>query len=59
MLSRKHYTEVAEILNRFIDEDIPHQGFTDTEWLLTSFSAMFLKDNPRFDPERFRQAVYK
>ena len=44
MMTRKHYRNVAEIINKF-----PHAK----ETLAKEFSEMFAEDNPRFDEGRF------
>lgn len=53
MMTRKDYVVVAEILKdhkRYIPE-------ATLESLIFDFNEMFLKDNPRFDADRFTEAV--
>lgn len=53
MMTRKDYILVAEILSnnkKFLPE-------VSLENLIFDFSEMFLKDNSRFDSERFADAV--
>jgi hypothetical protein len=53
MMTRKDYIEVANILNnhkRYVAE-------ATLESLIFDFNEMFLKDNPRFDADRFADAV--
>lgn len=55
MMTRKDYVETANILNSIAD---------DVDFLILSdvaekFSEMFSKDNPRFDHQRFIDAVMK
>ena len=50
-MSRKHYREVAEILNRGKNKD--HWSFeTDVDDIF----IMFKRDNPRFDTSKFKEA---
>jgi hypothetical protein len=53
MMTRKDYVEVANILSnhkKFLPE-------VSLESLIFDFSEMFLKDNSRFDVDRFVDAV--
>jgi len=54
-LSRKHYVEIAKVLNVVLP-NMPSDSF-----VLLSLKLMdvFQEDNPRFDRERFLSAVYK
>lgn len=52
MMTRKDYVEVANILNDFDKND----GMETIE-LIYRFAALFEKDNPRFDRQRFIDAV--
>lgn len=47
-MTRKDYTKIAEILksHNFVDDN-----------LIDSFCDFFKSDNPRFDRERFRNAI--
>ena len=51
-MTRKDYTKTAEILwaIRYAVTPEIHAH------LIAEFSELFATDNPRFDPERFRQA---
>jgi hypothetical protein len=53
MMTRKDYVEVARILNEN-KLFIPEATF---ESLVYDFNEMFLSDNPRFDADRFTEAV--
>lgn len=53
MMTRKDYVETARILNKY-KEVISEKDFTD---LVDDFSFMFEQDNPRFNSEKFIEAV--
>jgi hypothetical protein len=53
MLSKKHYKAIAEILH----EHAYRSGGLD-EVMLGKFCDYFRQDNPRFDEQRFREAVF-
>lgn len=55
--SKQHYVEVAEILRWGFQDEKLTEG--QMQYLVNSFSAMFAKDNPRFDRDRFKEAVWK
>lgn len=48
-LSRKHYVALAEVLGK--------SGVSPSEPLALNLSEWLREDNPRFDEERFFQAV--
>ena len=48
MLSKKYYVKIAKIFN---------DNFTDSG-TVNDFITMLDEDNPRFDTERFKIAVY-
>lgn len=61
-MSRKHYTEVAQILaNRFIGHggDRNPAARAMIEGIADDMADMFTRDNPRFDRGRFMEAVGK
>jgi hypothetical protein len=49
--TRQHYIEVGRILNGVRDRH-------ERQRLAEEFAAMFRRDNPRFDVDRFSSAVY-
>lgn len=54
-MTRKDYVETANILNAELDEN----NFILINKLAVSFAEMFESDNPRFDFQRFIDAVNK
>jgi hypothetical protein len=59
-LSRKTYVGIAEAINEIWREQIWEGAGTDQ--ILTAVEALvkfFKSDNPRFSPERFREACFK
>jgi len=54
MMTRKDYVSVADILNLFRD-DVENQTMKD---LVQEFSDFFAEDNPRFNSQRFSEAVF-
>jgi len=58
-VTRKDYEAVATVLNeawdRMMDAHNPIDIFHAT---VNDFCDMFAADNPNFDPNRFREAVY-
>ena len=54
MMTRKDYIETANILNSKVDEI----DFLILADVAEQFSEMFAKDNPRFDHQRFIDAVF-
>ena len=56
MLQRRHYKIIAEILHK-IHSDL---GFTNLffEDIFEFFIVEFEKDNPNFNADKFRNAVY-
>lgn len=55
MMTRKDYVETAKILNGFVDD----VDFIHLSQMAIQFSEMFAKDNPRFDEQRFIDAVFE
>lgn len=55
MMTRKDYVATANILSKYVDK-VDDDYLTD---LIHDFSAMFSKDNERFDHLTFVKAVYK
>jgi hypothetical protein len=55
MMTRKDYIETANILNGYADEI----DFLILSDIAESFAKMFSNDNPRFDHQRFIDAVMK
>ena len=54
-MSRKDYRAFAKLLRQLIYDGGDHEGRIDT--LINGMSNLFAADNPRFDAERFRNAV--
>ncbi len=55
MMTRKDYISTAEILNSVSDE----MDFLTLATIAEKFAEMFSNDNPRFDHQRFIDAVMK
>ncbi len=55
MMTRKDYVETANILNSVADE----MDFLTLASVAEKFAEMFANDNPRFDHQRFIDAVMK
>lgn len=57
MMTRKDYVATATILNRYwTNYEIPED---EMKWLVVDFCEMFASDNPNFNREKFKEAVYK
>jgi hypothetical protein len=54
MMTRKDYIETANILNSKVDEI----DFLILADVAEQFAEMFANDNPRFDHQRFIDAVF-
>lgn len=54
MMTRKDYVETANILNEYVDEI----DFVILSDIAENFAEMFANDNPRFDHQRFIDAVF-
>ena len=57
MMTRKDYVAVATILNRYYSNN-PVE-VSEFKWLVVDFMEMFANDNPNFNREKFKEAVYK
>jgi len=57
MMTRKDYVAVAKILNRYYSNN-PVE-VSEYKWLVVDFMEMFANDNPNFNREKFKEAVYK
>ena len=57
MMTRKDYVAVAKILNDYYSEN-PVE-ISEFKYLVSDFVDMFANDNPNFNEEKFREAVYK
>ncbi len=57
MMTRKDYVATANILKDFFDPNARDNQNAVIIELVNDFSEMFLKDNPRFDRNRFANAV--
>lgn len=55
MMTRKDYVATAEILNGFVNKI----DFIELSQMAIQFGEMFEKDNPRFDNQRFIDAVFE
>jgi len=53
MMTRKDYVQTANILNVYAD----HIDFLTLSHIAEEFAQMFAEDNPRFDHQRFIDAV--
>ena len=56
---RRHYTQVAALLRTMLDTRRDLFGRSDMSEIIDRFVDVFEDDNPRFDSERFRQAIYR
>ena len=58
MFTRQHYKRIAEILKKYRKA----KRINDKDWefseLVSEFVIMFGEDNWRFNPEKFKNAVY-
>lgn len=50
MMTKKHYTEIAKILNKYSGKDSDHM-------LLLKLCEYFIKDNPNFNADKFLDIV--
>ena len=60
-MSKKHYTAIADVLNRwfvYFEEDSP-DAINAIDLIVADLSEVFADDNPNFDTERFATAVYE
>lgn len=55
-MTRKDYIVISEILNNHF-ENYPVE-ISDFKELVLDFADMFAKDNPRFNEQKFLDAVY-
>ena len=53
MITKKHYIEIAWLLHNFIKENKTNRE------LINEFCVYFETDNPNFDSERFKKAVFE
>ena len=54
-MTRKDYVRVANLLRDYIKKfDIPPE---QVEWLVWKFVVVFVSDNPRFDVDKWVEAV--
>jgi len=53
---KRHYVDIAKLLNRHVRE-----GFTLEleQRMIHDFTALFGRDNPLFNPDTFKRAVYE
>jgi hypothetical protein len=57
-MSKKHYTAIADVLNKWHAHYGPDNHETEVIDLIgTDLSEVFAADNPNFDRERFMAAV--
>ena len=52
---KRHYIDIANLLNRHISEGVSPVLIAS---LVHDFVAMFGRDNPLFNPDTFKQAIY-
>lgn len=58
-MSKKHYTAIADVLNRwYLYFDDAPQEMTVIDVLTQDLADVFAADNPNFDANRFTSAVY-
>lgn len=58
-MSKKHYTAIADVLNRwyvYFENDNP-EATTTIDLISDDLAEVFAADNPNFDHERFMAAV--
>ena len=51
---KRHYIEIANLLDEQIDISSYGNGMISTEDLITAFICLFNLDNPNFSEDRFR-----
>ena len=56
---RRHYTHVADLLRTMLDTRKDLFSRADMAEIIDRFVDVFEDDNPRFKPDRFRQAIYR
>jgi len=54
---KRHYVDIANLLNRHVREGALTLELEQR--LVYDFIAMFGRDNPLFNPDTFKQAIYK
>jgi hypothetical protein len=57
MLQRRHYKIIAEILNKYFVH-LENTGDMYFDDLVELFMTELMKDNPRFNGDKFRNAAY-
>lgn len=59
-MTRKDYIRIAKALREVLcDLERTHQSRASFEALYCAIAGTLVRDNPRFDHERFRAAVYE
>ena len=56
---RRHYLQVVNILAAMLDTRRDLFGRSDMAEIIDRFVDVLEDDNPRFDPEKFRKAIYR
>ena len=61
-MSKKHYEKIAEAVSYcyhgIVMESNPYNDYQHIVGLVDELCDIFEADNPKFDSEKFRQAVY-
>ena len=62
---KRHYVDIAKLLNRHVQENFKvdirdYSAILELEQrMIHDFTALFGRDNPLFNPDTFKQAIYK
>ena len=62
---KRHYVDIAKLLNRHVQENLrvdirDYSAILELEQrMIHDFTALFGRDNPLFNPDTFKQAIYK
>ena len=62
---KRHYVDIAKLLNRHVQENLrvdirDYSAILESEQRMThDFTALFGRDNPLFNPDTFKRAVYE
>jgi|TARA_R110001606_G_scaffold174990_1_gene321574 hypothetical protein len=62
---KRHYVDIAKLLNRHVQENLrvdirDYSAILESEQrMIHDFTALFGRDNPLFNPDTFKRAVYE
>ena len=62
---KRHYVDIAKLLNRHVKENLrvdirDYSAVLELEQrMVHDFTALFGRDNPLFNPDTFKRAVYE